>query len=145
MLTPLAQHLLLTGLLPASLLERAHQRQNLEGGSLDTALLEQGSVSEGSLLQVLSDVSSIRSVNLADFVPNPALASLIPAKVAERLCVVPLSVDGPMLHVACSYPPPGRELEEVAFLLGKQLERWVALECRVRRNGMQKTRAVARG
>src|SRR5438067_10174105 len=130
--TRLAQHLVARGLLPAERVDDALRRQAIAGGSLDTVLLEQGFISEVGMLQALSDVSGVRLVNLADFEPNFEVSGLIPPKIAERLNVVPLSVDGDMLHVAASYPVPNQALQEVGFLLGKQLELWVALECRIR-------------
>jgi hypothetical protein len=108
---------------------RQHQAQ---GGHLDTLLLEAGILGEADVLAMLGEVSGFRPVNLVDFEPNADVASFIPPKIAERLCVVPLSLDGNTLHVACGYPVPKKELDEVGFLLGKPLEVWVALEVRVR-------------
>ncbi|QSQ20112.1 FrgA protein [Pyxidicoccus parkwayensis] len=108
-------------------------RQNqAQGGHLDTALLEQGVLGEADVLALLGEVSGFRPVNLMDFEPNTDVASFIPPKIAERLCVVPLSLDGNTLHVACGYPVPKKELDEVGFLLGKPLELWVATEVRIR-------------
>ncbi|TSC33612.1 FrgA protein [Corallococcus sp. Z5C101001] len=127
----LAQHLVSRALLTqeqAGELLRQHQAQ---GGHLDTALLERG-LSEQDVLALLGEVSGFRPVNLVDFEPNLEVASFIPPKIAERLSVVPLSLDGNTLHVACAYPVPKKELDEVGFLLGKPLELWVAIELRVR-------------
>lgn len=128
----LAQHLVARGLLSTEKVNEALRRMATAGGTLDTALLEMGALQEADLLQAASETSGLRSVNLAEFEPNTEVASLIPPKIAERLCVVPLSVDGAMLHVACAYPVPKAELDEVGFLLGKQLSLWIALEVRVR-------------
>ncbi len=95
-------------------------------------LLDQRLVSEAQLLEALSDISGQRSVNLGDFEINHSVSSLVPAKIAERLGITPLSIEGGVLHVACTYPVPARELGEVGFLLGKKLELWVALDFRVR-------------
>ncbi|MFP2934543.1 FrgA protein, partial [Pyxidicoccus sp. 3LG] len=108
---------------------RQHQAQ---GGHVDTVLLEQGVASEADVLAMLGEVSGFRPVNLMDFEPNAEVASFIPPKIAERLCAVPLSLDGNTLHVACGYPVPKKELDEVGFLLGRPLELWVALEVRIR-------------
>ncbi len=102
------------------------------GAALDTLLLEMGAVSEAGILQALADVSGLRLVNLSDFEPNHEVAPLLPLKISRRLSVVPLSVEASTLHLAVSYPVPQKELREVSFLLGKQLELWVALECRIR-------------
>ncbi|HEY8206824.1 MAG TPA: FrgA protein [Myxococcaceae bacterium] len=106
--------------------------QAVTGGSMDTVLLELGFVPEPTLLEAMGEVSAYRPVNLADFEPNFEVAPLIPPKIADRLCVAPLSTDGPALHVACGYPVKKAELDEVAFLLGKQLELWVGIEARIR-------------
>lgn len=128
----LAQHLVARGLLPAERVNEALRQMSIAGGSLDTVLLEQGIVTEGDVLQALAAVSGFTPVNLAEFEANREVAGLIPPKISERLGVVPLSVEGATLHVACSYPVAKAELEEVGFLLGKQLSLWVAVEARVR-------------
>lgn len=128
----LAQHLVSKGLLPMERASEALRIQAVTGGSLDTVLLELGVLPEPALLEAMGEVSAYRPVNLADFEPNQEVAALIPPKIAERLCVAPLSTDGPALHVACGYPVKKAELDEVAFLLGKQLELWVGIEARIR-------------
>ncbi len=128
----LAQHLVARGLLPQETAEAALRQQQARGGAIDTALLELGACHEVDLLAMLGEVSGYRPVNLADFEPNAEVATFIPPKIAERLCVVPLSLDGNTLHVACGYPVPRKELDEVGFLLGKPLELWVAIESRIR-------------
>lgn len=127
----LAQHLISRGLLPASKVDGALRLQGASKGGLDSALLEQGLVSEPGLLQALADVSGLQPVNLADFEPNLEAGAQVPRKIAERLSIAPLSVDGGTLHLAVCYPPPKEALKEVGFLLGKKLELWVAIECRV--------------
>ncbi len=128
----LAQHLVSRGLLLSEKVDEALRQRAVAGGTLDTVLLEQGLISEAGILQALSDVSGHRLVNLADFEPNAEVATLIPPKIAERMGIVPLSVDEDSLHVACSYPVPTSELNEVGFLLGKRLELWIAIEARIR-------------
>ncbi|HEX8705177.1 MAG TPA: HEAT repeat domain-containing protein [Myxococcaceae bacterium] len=128
----LAQFLVARGLLPQETADAALRQQLAKGGSVDTVLMEMGAFREPDLLALLGEVSGFRPVNLADFEPNTEVATFIPPKIAERLCVVPLSLDGTTLHVACGYPVPKKELDEVGFLLGKPLELWVASEVRVR-------------
>lgn len=128
----LAQHLVQRGLLPSEKVNEALRRQTVGGGALDTVLLEQGVIAEAGMLQAIADVSDLRPVNLADFEPNYDVATLIPQKVADRLGIVPLSVDGNTLHVASVYPPSPKEIGEVGLLLGKQVELWVGIEARVR-------------
>lgn len=128
----LANTLIAQGLLSQDKAEEALRHHTAEGGAIDTALLERRMLAEPQVLHALGEASALRPVNLADFEPNADVASFIPPKIADRLCVVPLSLDGNTLHVACGYPVPKKELEEVGFLLGKPLELWVATEVRVR-------------
>src|SRR5581483_10566809 len=129
----LAQHLISRGLLPASKVDEALKRHAAaEGVCFDTVLLELGAISEAGVLQAMSDVSGVRLVNLSDFEPNKAAAQELPLKIAQRLNVVPLSVEGNTLHLAVGYPVPHAQLKEVGFLLGKPLELWVSIEARRR-------------
>ena len=121
------------------------RQQQAKGGLIDTVLLETGRLREADLLNLLGEASGFRPVNLADFEPNAEVATLIPPKIAERLCVVPLSLDGNTLHVACGFPVPRKELDEVGFLLGKPLELWVATEVRVREWIAVRLQAAAAG
>ncbi len=128
----LAEHLVTRGLIAAATVEEAQRRRASYGGGLDTALLELDALSESALLSACAEVCGLRAVNLADFEPNREMSRFVPANVAERLAAVPLSEDRGVLHMACAYPPPVRDLEEVSLLLGRKLELWVALEVRVR-------------
>lgn len=128
----LAQHLMAKGLVSAQLVDEALRRAEQAKVGLDTALLLQGAISEAGVLQAISDVSGIRLVNLVDFEPNAEAGPLMPYKMSKQLAVVPLSLDGQTLHVACAYPVPTAQLKDVGFLLGRKLELWVALEARVR-------------
>lgn len=132
MLTELAQHLIAGGLLTQEQAGAALGAKEAAGGALDTALLEQGAISELQILRALAEVSGYPPVNLADFEVNRDVAALIPPKIADRFGIVPLSLQGHILHVACCYPAPKRELQEVGFLLNKHLELWVGLEVRIR-------------
>jgi hypothetical protein len=128
----LAQHLIARGLLSGRVVDDALTRVAQQGGCLDTALLEFGAVSEAGVLQAVSDVSGIRLVNLADFEPNAEVGALLPLQLARQLNVVPLSLDGNALHLASAFPIQSAQLKDLGFLLGRRLELWVALECRVR-------------
>lgn len=128
----LAQVLVQRGALAPSGIDEALRHQAVTGGGLDTALLELGLIDETTLGPMLAEASGLSAINLVDFEPNRDIAGLIPPKIADRLRVVPLSLDGNILHVACTDPVPQAELNEVGFLLGKELALWIAPEARVR-------------
>ena len=128
----LAHHLMTSGLVPASQVDAVMRRLESSSARLDTLFLERGLLSEAGALQALSDACGVRLVNLADFEANVEVGQAIPQTIAERLLVVPLSEDDTTLHIACAYPLPTEQLKEVGVLLGRPIEVWVALECRVR-------------
>ncbi len=128
----LAQHLISQSLLPAAQVDEALRKLDRDDVGIDTLLLELGHISEAGMLQALSDVSGLRPVNLADFEPNEEAAALLPLRIAQRLKVAPLSVQDKTLHLVVPYPIPAKQLKEVEFLIGKKIELWVGLECRIR-------------
>jgi HEAT repeat protein len=128
----LAQHLMARGLVSARLVDEAIKHAENAKVGLDTSLLALSAISEAGMLQAISDVSNTRLVNLADFEPNIEAGPMMPYKLSKQLGVVPLSLDGQTLHIACAYPVPTSQLKDVGFLLGRKLELWVALEARVR-------------
>ena len=117
---------------PHERMSEALRAQALAGGALDTALLELGALPEAQLLEALGHASQLSPIHLAEFEPNAAAASFLAPELAERLGVVPLSVDGGALHVACVYPVAPEKLAELAARAGKQVVPWIAVEARVR-------------
>ena len=128
----LAEHLVARGLLSPQQAAEALRASADPGSALDDWLLEQRLLPEAALLHALAEVSGVRGVHLPDYEPNLEMAALVPAKIAERLKVVPLSVEASTLHVASAYPIHKSELDEVGFLLGKGLVFWVCPRIRVR-------------
>ncbi|MFN0063601.1 MAG: FrgA protein [Myxococcaceae bacterium] len=128
----LAEHLVARGLLNAQHAAEA-LRLHAEGGlAFDDVVLQNRWLPEASLLHALAEISGVRSVNLTEFEPNVEMAALLPAKIAERLGVVPLSLDSNTLHIASAFPIHRAELDEIGFLLSKGIVFWIAPRIRVR-------------
>src|SRR5215468_1391744 len=128
----LEEHLVNRGLLSQERAEDALRSQALVGGAMDTLLLEMGSLREQDLVTALGEVSGLQPIYLADYVPNPQMASALPLEDAERLNLAPLSVEDGMLHVAVPYPVPMRGLEGLVRKLGRSVAPWVSTDVRVR-------------
>lgn len=128
----LAQHLLNKGIIGSTEVDEALIRMASRGGSIDTALLESGKVTEAQVLRALAEVSGLRYVNLADFEPNLAAESLLSEKISRQLGIVPLSTVGKYLHIASIFPIPASELRDLGYHLGRRLTLWVAVEFRIR-------------
>jgi hypothetical protein len=128
----LEEHLVTRGLLTPERAEDALRSQALVGGAMDTLLLEMGALREQDLVTALGEVSGLQPIYLADYVPNPEMASTLPREDAERLNLAPLSVEDGMLHVAVPYPVPMRGLEALVRKLGRSVAPWVSTDVRVR-------------
>jgi hypothetical protein len=129
----LAGLLVTSGAVPPTVVDDALRRQVLAGGAFDTALFEAGAaLSEGDCLRFLEKASGLPGIDGPQLMAtDPSAAALLPGKLAERHCLLPLREDD-QLHVAVPFPVSKAMLEEVGFLLGKQLRPWVALEVRLR-------------
>ncbi len=124
--------LLARGLLSPERVAEALRDHALGGGQLDTVFLELGGLSERELLSALAEAADVQPLHLGDYEPNPALAEELPADIAERLEVVPISSEGMTLHVASAYPVPELELQALGTLRQRHLVPWVAVSARVR-------------
>ncbi|RPH71671.1 MAG: FrgA protein [Myxococcaceae bacterium] len=132
MIERLEEHLVARGLLSQERADDALRSQALVGGAMDTLLLEMGALREQDLITALGEVSGLQPIYLADYVPNPAMASALPHEDAERLNIAPLSVEDGMLHVAVAFPVPMRGLEALVRKLGRSVAPWVSTDVRVR-------------
>src|SRR5262245_43203050 len=132
MIERLEEHLVTRGLLSQERADDALRSQALVGGAMDTLLLEMGALREQDLVTALGEVSGLQPIYLADYVPNPAMASALPREDAERLNIVPLSVADGLLHVAVAFPVPMRGLEVLVRKLGRSVAPWVSTDVRVR-------------
>ncbi len=128
----LEEHLVARGLLTQDRADDALRSQALVGGAMDTLLLEMGAVREQDLVTALGEVSGLQPIYLADYVPNPGMASALPREEAERLNLAPLSDEDGMLHVAVPYPVPMQGLEVLVRKLGRSVAPWVSTDVRVR-------------
>jgi hypothetical protein len=120
------------GLLSPERVAEALRDHALGGGQLDTVLLELGGLSERELLSALAEAADVQPLHLGDYEPNKALAEELQADIAERLEVVPVSVEGTTLHVASAFPVPELELQALGTLHQRRIVPWVAVSARVR-------------
>jgi len=124
--------LLTRGLLSEERVAEALRDHALGGGQLDTVLLELGGLSERELLSALADAAGVQPLHLGEYEANPAVAGELPADIADRLDVVPVSAEGQTLHVASAFPVPELELHALGEMQHRQIVPWVAISARVR-------------
>jgi hypothetical protein len=121
------------GKVPPETMEAALKKQVLAGGAIDTVLLEMGAASESDLLTALGVASGAAvAPPLLLARPDPKAMLAFPAKLAERHGIVPLLAEGRVLHIASVYPIDARVLEEISFMIGRDLRPRVGVELRIR-------------
>ncbi|HEV8269380.1 MAG TPA: hypothetical protein VGR00_14135 [Thermoanaerobaculia bacterium] len=94
-----------SGVLTLDALRKASLWQRRNGGSIERALLETGSVTEDDLLKALTSATGFPPARRCDLIDAPAeLVSLLPHDERERLRALPFRLDGGILHVAAADP-----------------------------------------
>lgn len=130
--TELGYFLVQRGWLNPDQLRQALDRQRLAGGSLDTCLLEAGAVTEGRLLEGLSQVYGVPCANADDLHKAPENAyRLLPPRVARRARAVPFRIVGSELWVAMEDVSGLALQDELTAVTGRHLRPHVATEVRV--------------
>jgi hypothetical protein len=113
-------------------IEDALQRQVLEGGDIDTALLELNAAPENvinSYRAAIFGVPAASRQHLMGQEPHTLLA--VSREVAERYRVVPLWIDQNVLVIAVATPPSERVMDELQELLHMRLAIRIATEMRI--------------
>jgi len=95
---------------------------------LGKTLIRLGFIDEEKLIKTLAHQLKINSVNLKEEKIDPALAKLIPDKVARRHMVVPLAKMGQVLMVAMADPLNIFAMDDLNFKTGLEIEPVIASE-----------------
>jgi type IV pilus assembly protein PilB len=121
------------GLVRQSDLRKAREIEHAQGGSLLSHLMKLGAVGEEALLRFLSDYYGTPSVSLDQIEIDPDVVRLIPAEVATRFSVVPISRIGRQLMVAIANPTHFVALDDIKFITNLEVEPFVTTEDQIRR------------
>ncbi len=106
----------------AELMEE-HQRT---GKSLSQVLVDFGLLTEDQLLALVADYLSIEYVKLTEMDLQPSVLRSMPGSVARMYGAVPIRQDGNTVVVAVLDPFNPRLVEELSFVLGKDVQLAVA-------------------
>lgn len=131
MASRLSSLLVRDGLVGVRRMERAFQRQVIDGGGLDTVLLELGLVTEERLTQYLALAAGVPPATAAEVgtVATEA-AARVPRALAERTRAVPLALVDDGLRVLVCEPVEIALLEELADQLDLGVQPVIAPEFR---------------
>ncbi|MBI5535649.1 MAG: HEAT repeat domain-containing protein [Deltaproteobacteria bacterium] len=108
-------------------------RQLAHGGDLVTNLLEVAPVDERALVAVMADAAKLRQMPSGQIPePDPAALKMMPADLAQRLQVMPISVDEDILMLAVAEPLSSSVEEELTFALARAIEQRITTPLRIR-------------
>lgn len=129
----LARLLVDSGVIGQSAADEALRRHVAVGGALDTVLLEAGLCTEPVLLSYLSQAADLPAATAGVYAaPDPRALAAFPFKLADRHTMVPIELGKRYVEIAAAYPVEKLLLEELSFMLGKDLRPRVAIEARLR-------------
>jgi type IV pilus assembly protein PilB len=114
-------------------LDQAVALQTVEGGRLGTILLKLGYVAEEDLAHCLAEQYGLPYIELDTHEIDPALIQLIPATIAHKHLVIPVSKSGNTLMIAMVDPTNVLVVDDVKFAAGLNVELMVATESALRR------------
>ena len=113
-------------------LQKALEEQKSSGERLGSVLVKLGFIQEDALLSFLSSQYGIPSIDLLEFNINPALLKLIPADLARKYLVFPLSQRGTTLIIAMADPSNIFAIDDIKFLTGYRVEALAAAESAIK-------------
>lgn len=122
----LGELLLRNGLITDEHLQEALAAQREQGGRLGTVLTAQGAISEADLVEFLSRHFGVPSVDLSQIDVSESVIQIIPADVARKYTILPVSKTGARVTIAMIDPTNVFALDDIKFMTGYDVEPVVA-------------------
>ncbi len=128
MAVKLGQLLIASSIISEEQLKQALNLQKKEGGRLGTNLVKLGFITEDKLVSFLSKQYGVPAINLSEYkIDNPVL-KLIPADMAKKYLIMPITRVGATLTVAMADPSNVFAIDDVKFMTGYNVEVVVSSE-----------------
>src|SRR3954471_3428887 len=124
----LGELLVRTGKIDQTQLNEALALQKDQGGRVGTNLVKLGYLTEKQLVDSLSQHFKVPSVDLNGLDIDDAVLKIIPADLARKYTILPVSKTGAPLTVARLDPTNGLAMDDVKFMTGYRVEPVVASE-----------------
>jgi type IV pilus assembly protein PilB len=109
-------------------LEEGLALQKTSGGRIGSNLAKLGYISEEEIASHLSRQYGVPPADLGNAKIDPAILKLIPAEVAHKYMIIPLSRSGSTLTVAMANPADIFAIDDVRFMTGYNIKPMVAPE-----------------
>ncbi|HZY31510.1 MAG TPA: type IV-A pilus assembly ATPase PilB [Candidatus Methylomirabilis sp.] len=119
-------------LITAEQLEQALAVQKTSGGRIGSNLARLGYISEEEISAFLGRQYGVPPADLANIKIDPAIIKLVPAEVADKHLLIPLSRAGSILTVAMADPSDIFAIDDVRFMTGYNVKPMVASESSIR-------------
>ncbi len=129
----LGDMLLKENLITQEQLQKALDYQNKHGGRLGSTLIRLKFVSEEDITELLSNQFGVPSINLSNFEIEESVVKLIPADVARKYHLIPISRTGASLTIAMADPSNVFAQDDIKFLTSYHVEPVVASEIAIDR------------
>ncbi len=113
-------------------LNEALALQKEKGKRLGTCLMELGYLTESGLMEMLSQHFGVPSVDLEDTEIDPGVLKIIPADIARKYTILPVSKAGATVTLAMIDPTNVFAMDDVKFMTGYRVEPVVASEAALR-------------
>jgi len=128
----LGQMLLKAKLITSEQLDRALAHQKTSGGRIGSNLAKLGYISEEEVASFLSRQFGVPPADLSNIKIDPAVIKLVPADLADKHLLIPLSRAGSVLTVAMANPSDIFAIDDVRFMTGYNVKPMVAPESSIR-------------
>jgi len=116
------------GLINGDQLEEARVAQRDHGGRLGTNLISLGHIQETALVEFLSKHYGVPSVDLRQLEVPDAVIAIIPADIARKYTILPVSKTGAKVTIAMTDPTNVFAMDDIKFMTGYDVEPVVASE-----------------
>jgi len=130
--TRLGELLVKSGKITPDQLEEALSAQQAEGGRVGTHLVKMGFIDDDDLVEFLSQRYGVPAINLNEIEVDESIISIIPAEVARKYTILPVSKAGAKLTIAMVDPTNVFAMDDVKFMTGYNVEPVVASDSSLR-------------
>jgi type IV pilus assembly protein PilB len=128
----LGELLVKSGRINQAQLQEALTHQKDQGGRLGTNLIKLGHITERQLVDALSEQFKVPSVDLNNMEIEDSVIKIIPADIARKYTIFPVTKAGATVTVAMIDPTNVFAMDDVKFMTGYRVEPVVASESAIR-------------
>jgi len=129
----IAAKLLESGLIDAAGLAKAQEVQKKDGGSLGSALVRTGAIDEATYAEFLGKVYNLPVLDLEKVEVQMDCIDLVPAEVATKFQVLPISRRGRVMLMAMANPSNIFAIDDIKFITGLDVQPAVAGEMAIKK------------